>query len=89
VAIAGSGDIDAIAGELKRLALSDGAGSFIVAAHLVKGAQAAWEEAATTGSNLPLMAVARLAAAPRQERFVESAVAEAVDFVRTGAPPVR
>ena len=89
VAIAATGDVDKIGDELRRVALMDGSGAFIVVAHLVKMAQAAHEEAVTTGSNLPLMATARLAAAPRLERFVARNVAEAIDFVKTGNPPTR
>ena len=87
--IAAAGSIDDIGDELRRVALMDGAGSFIVVAHLVKMARAAWEEALVTGSNLPLVATARLAAAPRLERFVARNVAEAIDFVKTGSPPTR
>ena len=89
VRIAQNGSIDDVGRQLALVSMTDAAGSFIVAAHLVKMARASWEEAIEIGSNLPLMATARLAAAPRQERFVASAVAEAVDFVRTGTPPVR
>lgn len=89
MAIAAVGDIEEIGAELRRAALMDGAGSFIVVAHLVKMAHAALAEARVTGSNLPLVATARLAAAPRLERFVARNAAEAIDFVRTGAPPAR
>ena len=89
MANAAAGDIAEVGDELRRIALLDGAGAFIVIAHLVKMAQAAKEEALVTGSNLPLIATARLAAAPRLERFVARNVAEAIDFVKTGAPPVR
>ncbi len=89
MANAAAGDITEIGDELRRIALVDGAGSFIVIAHLVKMAQAAKEEALVTGSNLPLVATARLAAAPRLVRFVARDVAEAIDFVKTGSPPAR
>jgi len=89
VEIARDGDVDDIGEQLKHLSLTDAAGSFIVAAHLVKMAKASHEEAVEIGSNLPLMATARLAAAPRRERFVSSAVTEAINFIRTGAPPIR
>jgi nitrite reductase/ring-hydroxylating ferredoxin subunit len=89
MAIAAAGSIDEIGDELRRVALMDGAGSFIVVAHLVKMARAASEEAHVTGSNLPLVATARLAAAPRLERFVARSVAEAIDFVTSGQPPTR
>ncbi|MEZ5282126.1 MAG: Rieske 2Fe-2S domain-containing protein [Acidimicrobiales bacterium] len=81
--------VDEARDALGQVALSDAAGSFIVAAHLVKGTVAAWEEAATIGSNLPLAAVARLAAAPRAERFVARSAAEAIAFIKTGQPPQR
>ena len=89
MANAANGDIGGVGDELRRIALADGAGSFIVVAHLVKMARAAKEEALVTGSPLPLVATARLAAAPRLERFVARGVAEAIDFVRTGTPPTR
>ena len=89
VALAEAGDIESIGEQLRRGAFTDTAGSFIVAAHIVKMSQASAEEAVEIGSKLPLMATARLAASARQERFVESAVTEAVEFIRTGAPPTR
>jgi nitrite reductase/ring-hydroxylating ferredoxin subunit len=89
MANAAAGEIETVGDELRRIALMDGAGSFIVAAHLVKMAQAAKEEALVTKSNLPLVATARLAAAPRLERFVARNVAEAIGFVKTGSPPTR
>jgi len=89
VAIAEAGDPNAIGRVLRLVALTDAAGSFIVSAHLVKMARASWEEALTTGSNLPLMATARLAASPRRERFVERAAVEAIRFVSSGTPPIR
>ena len=69
--------------------LADGAGSFIVMAHLIKLTKAAIEEAEATGSDLPLLAATRFLAAPRLERFVHSNVAESLEFVRTGRPPTR
>lgn len=89
VAIAARGEIDDVGDALRRVALTDAAGSFIVSAHLVKMARASWEEARATGSNLPLMATARLAASPRRERFVERAAIEAARFVNEGTPPTR
>ncbi len=74
---------------LARAAMADRAGSFIVAAHVVKLTEAATRESAETGSMLPLAAATRFAAAPRLERFVAAAAAEAIDFVRTGSPPKR
>lgn len=83
---AGGADLDAAGRDLAQVCLSDLAGSFIVAAHVVKLTEAARRETAETGSPLPLAAAARFAASPRRERFVAAAAAEAVDFVRTGAP---
>lgn len=81
--------VAAVSEQLARAAMADRAGSFIVAAHVVKLIEAARREAAETASMLPLAAAARFAAAPRLERFVAAAAVEAVDFVRTGAPPRR
>lgn len=89
VALAFGGKRPATARALARTSLADGAGSFIVVAHLVKMARAAAEEAEATDSNLPLAAAARFAAAPRRERFVTRSVAEAIDFIETGQPPSR
>ena len=69
--------------------LADGAGSFIVVAHLIKMTKAAIEEAEVTGSDLPLLATGRFLAAPRLERFVSRNVNESLDFVNTGRPPTR
>lgn len=74
---------------LSREALDDRAGSFIVLAHLLKTAQAAEQEAESTGSKLPLAAAARLIHGPRRERFVARATAESLDFIRSGRPPKR
>jgi len=89
VAIARDGNTDDVGRALRMASLTDAAGSFIVSAHLVKMAMASWEEARSTGSKLPLMATARLAASPRRERFVERAALEAARFVRDGTPPTR
>jgi len=74
---------------LVRASQMDRSGAFIVAAHVIKLAQAAYEESLTIGSNLPLAAAARFAAAPRLERFVARNAAEAIGFLQTGAPPKR
>jgi len=89
IAIALGGDRSDTAMALARTSLADGAGSFIVVAHLVKMARAAAEEAEATESNLPLAAAARFAAAPRRERFVARSVAEAIEFIESGQPPSR
>jgi hypothetical protein len=77
---------DEVAEQLVAAALDDGAGSFIVAAHVVKTTCAAISEAAATGSNLPLAAAARLAAAPRKERFVTGNVVRSIDFLSGKGP---
>jgi nitrite reductase/ring-hydroxylating ferredoxin subunit len=68
------------ASDLCRAALEDRAGSFIVAAHLVKTSCAAVTEAAATDSFLPLAAAARFVEAPRRERFVALEVRKAVQL---------
>ena len=65
---------------LCRAALEDRAGSFIVAAHLVKTSCAAVSEAAATGSTLPLAAAGRFVESPRRERFVAVEVRKAVQL---------
>ena len=75
--------------QLERAALADRAGSFIVAAHLVKTTHAAVSEAAATGSKLPLAATARFMAAPRLERFVTGNVIRAIDFLSGRGPADR
>ena len=89
VELAMTGARGAVGNALAEASLQDGAGSFIVAAHLVKTAEAARREAAITDSSVPLAAAARFLAAPRLERFVARNVNEAVDFVTTGRPPKR
>lgn len=89
VAIALGSDREAVGETLARAALADGAGSFIVLAHLVKTTEAARREAARRGTNLPLAGAARYLASPRRERFVASTVAESLDFLRAGRPPRR
>lgn len=81
--------VAAVGDQLARAAMADRAGSFIVAAHVVKLTEAARRETTETASMLPLAAAARFAAAPRLERFVATVAAEAADFVRTGTPPRR
>ena len=82
-----AGEADTVAEALERVSLEDLAGSTIVMAHVVKLAVAARQEAVATGSNLPLAAAARFAAAPRKERFVARGANEAIEFIRTGRPP--
>ncbi len=84
-----AGDPVTVADAIGRASMCDRSGSFIVTVHIVKMAEAARREALTIGSSLPLAAAARFAAAPRLERFVARNVAEAIAFVRTGAPPKR
>jgi nitrite reductase/ring-hydroxylating ferredoxin subunit len=88
-ALAAEGDPAEVGDVLAQASLLDRAGSFIVAAHLIKTTEAARRETAETGSPLALAAAARFLAAPRAERFVAANVAEAVDFVTTGRPPRR
>lgn len=66
--------------DLFATALGDGAGSFIMAAHQVKTSWAAWNEAAALGSDEPVIAVHRMMAAPRRERFVALNVRKAVQL---------
>ena len=75
--------------ELLESAAKNQAGSFIVAAHIVKTAVAAVDEAAELDDRLPLAAAARFASSPRLERFVTAGTAEAISFLRTGSPPPR
>lgn len=65
---------------LCQAAMEDRAGSFIVAAHLVKTSCAAVSEAAATGSALPIAAASRFVEAPRRERFVALEVRKAVQL---------
>ena len=65
---------------LFQTALGDGAGSFIMAAHQVKTSWAAWNEAAVLGTDEPVLAVHRMMAAPRRERFVALNVRKAVQL---------
>jgi hypothetical protein len=83
------GTIDDVTDQLTRAAFDDRSGAFIVVAHLIKTALAAGQEAAATGSMLPLAGAARFIAAPRIERFIAAAVHESIDFVTTGRPPRR
>lgn len=89
VAHVNAATFDDAADQLETAALEDTAGSFIVMAHLVKTAVAAREEAGATAMHWPLLATARFMASARAERFVTRSAREAIDFVRTGAPPVR
>jgi nitrite reductase/ring-hydroxylating ferredoxin subunit len=89
VAFAFGLDIEAAADALERASFDDRAGSFIVAAHLVKMACASRVEAIETASSLPLAATARFMAAPRLERFVTVEVDQALALLRTGSPPKR
>ncbi|MGI9053513.1 MAG: Rieske (2Fe-2S) protein [Ilumatobacteraceae bacterium] len=77
------GTTDAVAaGEaLQRRALDDMTTAFIVHAHAVKTTRAASEEAARTGSLVPLQAAARFLDAPKLERFVAATVTRSIDFL--------
>jgi nitrite reductase/ring-hydroxylating ferredoxin subunit len=80
-----AGDREEVGAQLVAAALDDRAGSFIVAAHAVKTTEAAISEAAATGSNLPLAAVARFLAAPRAERFVTGSVVRSIDLFNSSS----
>ena len=81
-----AGDPDDVAAQLVAAALDDHAGSFIVAAHVVKTTGAALSETAATGSRLPLAAAARFMTAPRKERFVTGNVIRSIDFLSGKGP---
>ncbi len=89
VALALGNDPLEVAATIEQASLLDGAGSFIVQAHLIKLARCVAVEAPVAGSSLPLAAAARFMASPRLERFVARNVQEAVAFVRSGVPPKR
>ncbi len=59
----------------------DTSGAFIVQAHAIKTSRAAWEESVRIGSVVPLDAAWRFMHAPRQDRFVASAVQQSIDFL--------
>ncbi|MEZ5408027.1 MAG: Rieske 2Fe-2S domain-containing protein [Acidimicrobiales bacterium] len=89
VALALGSDPEVVGEALAAAALADGAGSFIVVAHLVKTAEAARREAGRRATALPLAGAARYLASPRRERFVARNVADSLGFLRTGRPPRR
>ena len=64
-----------------RASMQDVSGAFIVQAHVIKTARAAWEEAERLGSFAPLDAVWRFMHSPRTDRFVASAVQQSIDFL--------
>ncbi len=68
-------------------AIADTSGRPIVQAHLIKGVVVAFEEHAATGDARPLMAFAKLLAAPLQQRWVQRRALEAVAFVTQGQIP--
>ncbi len=82
-------DLVALGQQLIDDAMDDSGGSFIVVAHLVKTVRAAIEEAAATGSSLPVTAAQRFIHGQRRERFVARNATEALRFVRSGRPPRR
>jgi nitrite reductase/ring-hydroxylating ferredoxin subunit len=89
VAIAHGLDVEDAAAQLERAALLDGAGSFIVAAHVIKTSHAAAVEAERLGSPLPIAAAARFAAAPRLERFVARNVVRSIELMHGRGPAAR
>jgi nitrite reductase/ring-hydroxylating ferredoxin subunit len=80
------GDVPSDPAGLCRAALEDRAGSWIVAAHLVKTTNAAVVEAAATGSTRPLAAAARFVASPRRESFVALNVRKALQLADGRVP---
>ncbi len=64
-----------------RASMLDASGAFIVQAHAIKTSRAAWEESVRIGSVVPLDAAWRFMHAPRQDRFVASAVQQSIDFL--------
>ena len=64
-----------------RASMLDTSGAFIVQAHAIKTSRAAWEESERIGSVAPLDAAWRFMHAPRQDRFVASAVQQSIDFL--------
>jgi nitrite reductase/ring-hydroxylating ferredoxin subunit len=64
-----------------RASMLDSSGAFIVQAHAIKTSRAAWEESVRIASVVPLDAAWRFMHAPRQERFVASAVQQSIDFL--------
>jgi hypothetical protein len=75
------GDIETASSNLIHASLTDGSGSFIVAAHAIKTSVAARDEARRTGSLLPLQATHRFVHARKMERFVARSVTEATEFL--------
>jgi hypothetical protein len=86
VALALGTPVEEACAALERASLADRAGSFIVAAHLIKTAHAATQEAAATGSPLPLAGAARFLAGPRLERFVTVNAWRAIDLLSGRGP---
>ncbi len=64
-----------------RASMLDRSGAFIVQAHAIKTSRAAWEESVRIGSVAPLDAAWRFMHAPRQDRFVASAVQQSINFL--------
>ncbi len=81
-----SGTVVEAGAALQREALLDNASAFIVYAHGIKTSRAAAQEAARSGSMLPLQAAARLLDSPRLERFVAANVARSIEFLAGRAP---
>ena len=71
------------------MSLEDGAGSFIVQAHIIKLSVAAAREFELLDDRIVLAGAAAFSAGRRIERFVANAAHEAIDFIRTGQPPKR
>ncbi len=75
--------------ELLDMSLEDGAGSFIVQAHIIKLSVAAAREFELLDDRIVLAGAAAFSAGRRIERFVANAAHEAIDFIRIGQPPKR
>lgn len=71
---------------LQQQALLDPAASFIHQVHAIKTSRAAALEANRLQSNIPLLAAQRFLEAPKQQRFVASAVARSLEFVNGRQP---
>ncbi len=89
VAAALTDDPGATSATLTAASLQDGAGSFIVQAHIIKLTAASIREFEEIGNPIVLAGAAAFSAGRRLERFVAGAAQEAIDFIRTGQPPKR
>ncbi|MBX2802746.1 MAG: Rieske 2Fe-2S domain-containing protein [Myxococcales bacterium] len=72
---------------LRALAFADPVVRPIFAAHVLKQTLVAFDDAEALGTSLPIAALVRFLASPRQERNVARLVSEAIGLVRDGAVP--